>query len=182
MNALHIAVENGSADVVKGNFSLVSPRYSKIASELLQIDSNGQLLGVGEGSAGNSPLQMAILKSDETLAELILRFCNIDDINHRNFKGETALHQATVNGLGMLLRAPIEQLWSYLGLTERLLTLGADAFVFDDRGRLPLFAHSTTQGGLNALYDIFEHMLKSENKHKLHELMNDEELNESDAR
>ena len=80
-----------------------------ICSELLQIDSTGKLLGVGEGSAGNSPLQMAILKSDESLAELILRFCNIDDINHRNFKGETALHQATVNGLGMWL-------WGFVGL------------------------------------------------------------------
>ena len=68
------------------------------------------------------------------------------------------------------------------GFVEKLLSLGADAFVFDDRGRLPLFAHSTTQGGLNALYDIFEHMMKPENKNKLNELIHDEELNESDAR
>ena len=56
--------------------------------------------GVGEGAAGNSPLQLAILKSDKQMAELIVRYCGQDDINHRNFKGETALHQATINGLG----------------------------------------------------------------------------------
>jgi ankyrin repeat protein len=58
-------------------------------------------LDQAENTYGNSPLQMAILNEDEVMAEEIAKKCSPDQINHRNFKGETSLHMAGFNGMAM---------------------------------------------------------------------------------
>ena len=40
--------------------------------DLLEVDTEKQLLSDGDGSNGNSPLQLAILKSDEGNVDLII--------------------------------------------------------------------------------------------------------------
>jgi ankyrin repeat protein len=146
MNALHIAVSKQAKNVVK---------------DLLDIDQHQHVLAVGESKFGNSPLQLAILSSNEELSKQIAQRWTADEINHRNFKGETALHMATIKGMNVI---------------STLLDLGGDAFAFDDRGRLPLFSHCNTNGGLSALYDLFEHMMKKENSRKIRDLLSEEDM------
>ena len=67
-------------------------------------------------------------------------------------------------------------LWFFLDVISTLLDLGGDAFAFDDRGRLPLFSHCNTNGGLSALYDLFEHMMKKENSRKIRDLLSEEDI------
>ena len=64
----------------------------------------------------------------------------------------------------------------FLDVISTLLDLGGDAFAFDDRGRLPLFSHCNTNGGLSALYDLFEHMMKKENSRKIRDLLSEEDI------
>lgn len=66
---------------------------------MLDIDQHQHVLAVGESKFGNSPLQLAILSSNEELSKQIAQRWTADEINHRNFKGETALHMATINGM-----------------------------------------------------------------------------------
>ena len=99
MNALHIAVSKQAKNVVKGD-GIKSLWFSKlIVLDLLDIDQHQHVLAVGESKFGNSPLQLAILSSNEELSKQIAQRWTADEINHRNFKGETALHMATINGM-----------------------------------------------------------------------------------
>ena len=66
--------------------------------------------------------------------------------------------------------------YGFLDVISTLLDLGGDAFAFDDRGRLPLFSHCNTNGGLSALYDLFEHMMKKENSRKIRDLLSEEDI------
>ena len=135
-------------------------------------------MSTGDSRKGNSPLQLAIMLENECLSELIARRCTSDEINHRNFIGETALHLATIQGLGEAFVIVLFTHISFLGVTNLLIELGGDAFAFDDRGRLPLFAHCETNGGLQALYDLFEHMMKPDNRKKINELLGEEDGHE----
>ena len=99
MNALHIAVSKQAKNVVKGEQSSLKLICYKLFSDLLDIDQHQHVLAVGESKFGNSPLQLAILSSNEELSKQIAQRWTADEINHRNFKGETALHMATINGM-----------------------------------------------------------------------------------
>ena len=99
-NPLHIAVKYKSIKICRGKFSKKKRFiFSNIVLELLDIDKNGRLLEQAENKCGNSPLQMAILAKNELFAEEIAKRCSADQINHRNFQGETSLHMAGRAGM-----------------------------------------------------------------------------------
>ena len=68
----------------------------------MNIDKEGVLLDQNENVEGNSPLQMAIKKKNRDLAVAIMSKCTPDQINHRNYRGVTALHMAVESRLGNL--------------------------------------------------------------------------------
>ena len=69
----------------------------------MNIDKEGALLEQNENIEGNSPLQMAIKKKNRELALAILTKCSADQVNHRNYRGVTALHFAVESRLGQFL-------------------------------------------------------------------------------
>ena len=115
-NPLHIAVAHHSINVCRGKISLLPVGYEKLSCEaeshrffakiftkfveLLEIDKQGRLLEQAENKSGNSALQLAILAKQEEIAEEIAKRCTPDQINQRNFKGETSLHMAGFAGMG----------------------------------------------------------------------------------
>ncbi|CBY36057.1 unnamed protein product [Oikopleura dioica] len=143
-NVLQVAIQNGSLEIAK---------------EIMNIDKESALLEQNENVEGNSPLQMAIKKKNRELALAILAKCSPDQVNHRNYRGVTALHFAVE---------------SRLEICRDLLSAGADPFVFDDSARLPLFGLCKSQVDIFNLCDILMNMLDRKNRSKIDELVEDE--------
>ena len=141
--------------------------------EILNIDKEGVLLDQNENVEGNSPLQIAIKIKNRELALMIMSKCTPDQINHRNYRVVTALHMAVESRIGKKIN-PFKRFIPLLELSRDLLNAGADAFVFDDGARLPLFALCQNNVDLYNLCDILMNMLERKNRGKLDELAGDD--------
>ena len=97
-NVLQVAIQNGSLEIAKGKNSTNCHFFT--FSEIMNIDKEGLLLEQNENVEGNSPLQMAIKQKNRELALAILAKCSADQVNHRNYRGVTALHFAVESRLG----------------------------------------------------------------------------------
>ena len=97
----------------------------------MEIDKNGRLLEQGENQSGNSPLQMAILANNELFSEEIAKKCSSDQINHRNFKGETSLHMAGRAGMAIrILNTCTTVYYSGVRITHQATIFGQNLPIF----------------------------------------------------